>query len=174
MGGAADRADGLGRREREQRAQPFAARAHAVPHGVGDERGAGGRRRKQPFEGVLDRGAALVNPAVEWQSGLGHVLAHRAVRPRGSSARVGAEGRGRRLQLAALVEDLDAALHLLELPVAEARQRHATLVQAERRFEREVAFLELLDDGLELGDRALEIVGRGLCAHVTSAERLGG
>ena len=67
---------------------------------------------------------------------------------------VGERGR-RRLQLAALVEDLDAALGLLEPRVAEPRQLHAALVERERLLEREVAFFELLDDRLELGDRAL-------------------
>ncbi len=54
--------------------------------------------------------------------------------------------RARRVQLAALVEDLDAALGVLEPRVAEARQLHAALVERERLLERQVALLELLDD----------------------------
>ena len=52
----------------------------------------------------------------------------------------------RRLQLAALVHDLDAALGFFEARVTEARQLHAALVELERFLEREVAFFELLDD----------------------------
>src|SRR5260221_11189580 len=59
---------------------------------------------------------------------------------------VGAKRRRRRLQLAALVENLDAAVGLFELGVAEARQLDATLVQGQRLFEREVPFLQLLHD----------------------------
>src|SRR4051794_28284422 len=67
-------------------------------------------------------------------------------------------GRGRRrLQFAPLVEDLDAPLGLLELRMAEAGELHAALVQRQRLLEGEIAFLELLDDRLELGDRRLEV-----------------
>ena len=40
--------------------------------------------------------------------------------------------------------------------MAETRQSHAALVELERRLERHVALLELLDDGLELRDGGLE------------------
>jgi hypothetical protein len=66
---------------------------------------------------------------------------------------LGGKRRRRRLQFTALVEDLDAALRLLELRVAEARELDAALVERQRLLEREVAFLELLDDRFELGDR---------------------
>src|SRR4051794_26469550 len=75
---------------------------------------------------------------------------------------VGGERSGRRLQLAALVEDLDPALGLLELRVAEARELHAALVQRERLLEGEVAFLELLDDRVELGERRFEVFDGGV------------
>jgi hypothetical protein len=41
--------------------------------------------------------------------------------------------------------------------MTEARQLHATLVQGERLLERQVAFFELLDDAVELGDCAFEV-----------------
>ena len=68
----------------------------------------------------------------------------------------------RRLQLAALVEDLDAALGFLEPRMAEPRQLDAALVERERLLERQVAFLELLDDRLELGDRGFEVLNGGV------------
>src|SRR5438874_1613747 len=68
---------------------------------------------------------------------------------------VGAERGGRRLQLAAFVENFDAALGFLQLRVAEARELHAALVELQRLLEREVALFELLDDGFELRDRSL-------------------
>src|SRR5262249_47969703 len=73
---------------------------------------------------------------------------------------VGAERGGRRFQLAALVEDLDAALGFLEPRVAEARELHAALVELQRLFEREVALFEFLHDGLELRDGGLEVLDR--------------
>ena len=137
----ADGPDRFRRGKREQRPQALAAGAHAVAHGVGDERRAGRRRGELAFERILDRRAPRVDPPVQPHIGLGHVVAHRE----GPSARlvggVGAEGCGRRFQLPALVEDFDAALDFFELPMAEAGQRHAALVQGERRFEREVAIL---------------------------------
>src|SRR5881296_3317005 len=66
----------------------------------------------------------------------------------------------RGLQLAALVQNLDAALRLFEPRVTEPRELHAALVQRQRLFEREVAFLELLDDRFELGDRGFEVFDR--------------
>ena len=63
-----------------------------------------------------------------------------------------------RAQVAALVENLDALLGFLEPGMAEARQLHAALVELERFLECEVAFLELLDDGLELGDGGFEVL----------------
>ena len=71
---------------------------------------------------------------------------------------------GAGLSFAALVQNLDALLGLFESRVAEARQMDAALVELQRRFERQVAFFELLDDGLELGDRGLEVFdGRVHC-----------
>ena len=72
---------------------------------------------------------------------------------------------GAGLELAALVQDLDAALGLLEPRVAEAGQLHAALVQLQRRLERQVAFFELLHDRLELGDRRFEVLDGGI--HVS-------
>src|SRR6185295_1955865 len=67
----------------------------------------------------------------------------------------------RRPQLAALAEQLDLALGVFELGVAELRELDAPRVELERLFERQVAaFLELLDDRLELRDRGLEIADR--------------
>src|SRR5438045_801387 len=80
--------------------------------------------------------------------------------PTGSAAIaiVGAERRRRRLQLAALVQDFDATLRLFEARMTEPRQLDAPFVQLERRLEREVALLELLDDAFELRDRGLEVL----------------
>src|SRR5688572_13749378 len=61
-------------------------------------------------------------------------------------------------ELAAFIHDLDPPLGLFETRVAEARQLHAALVELERFLECEVAFLQLLDDGFELGDGGLEIL----------------
>ena len=52
------------------------------------------------------------------------------------------------------------------LRVTEARQLHAALEQRERLLQREVALFELRHDGLELGERGFEIVGR--FAHPSS------
>src|SRR5262245_58372946 len=72
------------------------------------------------------------------------------------------EGRGRRLQVPTLAENLDAAFGLLEAGMTEARQLDTTLVQRERLLERQVAFLELLHDRIELGDRCLEVPDGGV------------
>ena len=136
--------DGVGRGQREQRAQPLAAREDAVAHRLAEERRAGRRRGEVALE-RLDRRCARARSRNARAAG-------RGTSPRsGSSA--GERGR-RRLQLAALGEDLDAPLGLLEPRVTEARQLHAALVQRQRLLERQVAFFELLDDRLELGDRA--------------------
>src|SRR5204863_2396477 len=68
---------------------------------------------------------------------------------------VAGERRGGGLDLAALVEDLDAPLRLFELRVAEARQLHTALEQGERLLEREVSLFERLHDRLELCDGGL-------------------
>src|SRR6267154_1527551 len=73
---------------------------------------------------------------------------------------VGPERGGRGLQLAPLVEDLDATFGLLQPRVAETRELYAALVQLQGLLEREVPLLELLDDGFELGDRGLEVFDR--------------
>ena len=75
--------------------------------------------------------------------------------------------RGRsRLEVAAIVEDVDAALRRLESPVAVAREGDAALVQLERGLERQIAVLDLLDDAFELGDGGLEILDRGIPEQV--------
>ena len=61
------------------------------------------------------------------------------------------------LQIAALGEQLDAALGGAELVVAVARQLDAALEERERLVERQVAVFELLDDLLELGNGRLEV-----------------
>ena len=58
----------------------------------------------------------------------------------------------------ALVQDLDPALGVFEPAVAEPGEVHAAFVELQRRLERQVALLELLDDRLELGDRRLEVL----------------
>src|SRR5438105_14790593 len=68
-----------------------------------------------------------------------------------------AEVRRRGCELATLVQDLDTVLGLFELRVAEARELNAALVELQRGLERQGAFLELLDDGFEPGDRRLEV-----------------
>src|SRR5688572_8168809 len=64
------------------------------------------------------------------------------------------------LELAALVEDFDAPLGLLEPRVAEPRELHAAFEQLQRLLERDVAVLELLDDRVELRQRGFEILDR--------------
>ena len=119
--------DGVGGGERQDRAQALAAGEQAVAHRLADERRAGGRRGQEPVERRVDARARRASRNVgERRRRHGRSLAlvaRRATRRR---------ARGRRLQLAALVEDLDAALGLLEPRVAEARQLHAALVQLER------------------------------------------
>src|SRR5262249_40930243 len=70
---------------------------------------------------------------------------------------IGGEGCRRRLQLTALVENFDAALGLLELRMAEPRELDTPLVEGQRLLERQVTLLELLDDGLELGDGGFKV-----------------
>src|SRR4029079_1506952 len=78
----------------------------------------------------------------------------RRAEPRSSLVgRFGGERRGSGLELAAISEDLDAPLGLLEPGVAEAGELHAALVQRKRLLERQVAFFELFDDAFELRDR---------------------
>src|SRR4026207_110026 len=62
------------------------------------------------------------------------------------------------LQVAALVQDLDASLGLLEARMAEARQLDAALVQGEGRLQCQLAVFEALDDGFELGESGLEVL----------------
>src|SRR5947207_13136453 len=71
------------------------------------------------------------------------------------AVRIGVEGR--RLELAALVQHLDAALGLLEPGMTESGQLDAALVQRERLLERHVAFLELSIHALQLRDCCLEV-----------------
>src|SRR5262245_46984598 len=77
------------------------------------------------------------------------------------------KGCGRRLQFAAFVQDLDAALGLLEPRVTEARKLYAAFVERERLLERQVALLELLHDRLELGNSGFEILDRRI-EHVAA------
>mgnify|MGYP003694185165 CR=1 FL=1 len=51
--------------------------------------------------------------------------------------------------------------------MAEPRELDAAFVERERLFEREVAFLELLDDGFELGDGRFEVFDGGV-GHVSA------
>src|SRR5690606_7678040 len=83
---------------------------------------------------------------------------------------LGERGR-RRLQLAALVEDVDPALGLLEPGMAEARQLDAALVQLQGALEREVALLELPDDRLQLRDRRFEVLNRRIHTPRNRARR---
>ena len=57
-------------------------------------------------------------------------------------------------------QDLDLLFGLLQRALAHARQLHAALELLQRFVQRQVALLELLDDGFELGERALEVGGR--------------
>src|SRR5206468_10259300 len=70
------------------------------------------------------------------------------------------------VELAALVQNLDAALGLFEPRVTEAGELHATLVERQRLLERQIALLELLDDRFELGDGAFEIFDRRISHSV--------
>src|SRR5437667_2998936 len=65
--------------------------------------------------------------------------------------------RRRRLEVAALGQDLDTAFGLFEARVAKAGQMDAAFVQRKRLLEWEVAFFELFDERIELGDRGLEV-----------------
>src|SRR5713226_9281887 len=66
-----------------------------------------------------------------------------------------------------LEEQLDLALRLLQLGVAQAREPHALLVEEERLLERKVALLELLHDLVQLLEGRLE--GGGLLrGHASS------
>src|SRR6185436_8796236 len=71
------------------------------------------------------------------------------------------QARRSRLQLAALVENLDAPLGVLQPRVAEARELDAALVERQRRLERQVARFELLHDLFELAERSFEILDGG-------------
>src|SRR5436305_6283601 len=89
---------------------------------------------------------------------------------RASTVVVGERSR-RRLELATLVENFYPALRVLEARVTEPRQLHAALVQSERLLERQLTFLEFLDDRFELRDRRFEVLdrrdgGAGRIAHV--------
>src|SRR5436190_19236395 len=86
--------------------------------------------------------------------------------------------RGRRLELAALGQDLDATLCVLETGVTKTREMDAAFVQRKRLLERQVSFLEPLHDRVELGDRSLEVLDRGvrhskLSTTVAASLRLG-
>src|SRR5262249_40095045 len=85
-----------------------------------------------------------------------------------AAGRVAGQRRGRRLDLAALVDDLHAALGLFELRMAEARQLDAALEQCERLLEGEVPLFERLDDGFQFGDRRFEVLDGRIVAHVSS------
>ena len=153
--------DRFRRGERQQRPQPFAAGDHAVAHRLGTTAGARRRRhgrkrssaastaRRRASSQAADRGNEIAVTSCSGSS------------PSPSDARRG-------LDLAALVEHFDAALGLFELGVAEARELHAALEELERLLEREIAFLERLDDRLELGDGGLEVLDRRdpSCVHV--------
>ena len=140
-------ADGIRGGQGQERPQPLAAGEHAVAHRF-REKGRAGRRRR--------RGIARA-PRSTARARAPEKLARRRGDHRSRLGSAGKRG-GRRLQLATVGQDLDAALGVLEPGVTEARELHAALVQRQRLLEREVAFLELLDDRLELGDRAFEVL----------------
>src|SRR5688572_6667691 len=68
----------------------------------------------------------------------------------------------RRLQLASLVEDLDAAFGVFEACVAETRQLHAAFVELQGFLQGEIAVFELLDDDLEFGNCRFEVLDGGV------------
>src|SRR5439155_24759994 len=70
--------------------------------------------------------------------------ASRPARSPGPVAGVAGERRRGGLDLAALVEDLDAPLRFFEFRMTEARELHAALEQGERLLEREVPLFERL------------------------------
>ena len=104
-------------------------RRDAVAHRLADDRGAGRRRRQTASRAPRRR--ARARRSRNAASGVGG--RHDGQRRSGSSA---GERRRRRLQLAALVEDLDAALGLFEPRMAEARELDAALVERQRLLER--------------------------------------
>src|SRR5262245_43340750 len=77
---------------------------------------------------------------------------------------VAREPGGRRLELAAFVQQLDPAFGVLEPCVTELGQGDAAFVEGQRLLERQFAFFELFDDGLELRDSGFEVLDRGV-AH---------
>jgi hypothetical protein len=69
---------------------------------------------------------------------------------------------GRGSNLAAIVEDLDAAFGGFELRVAEAGELDTTFEQLERFLERELSFFERLHDRFEFGDGRFEVFDGGI------------
>ena len=71
------------------------------------------------------------------------------------------------------MQDLDFLFGLLQRRLAYASQLHAALELLERFIERQIAGFELVDDGLELGERTFE-VGRARTASAgLSVDRFG-
>src|SRR5436190_21280301 len=65
---------------------------------------------------------------------------------------------GRGLEVAALGQDLDPTFRVLEAGVTKTRKIDAAFVQRKRLLERQVTFLELLHDRVELGERGFEVL----------------
>ena len=111
------------RRQDEHRPQPLAAGEHAVAHRVATTRRAVSAAGESASSAASTRSRRASSQSRSGRCGALTASGRRRGQP---------ERRRRRLQLAALVEDLDAPLGLLELGMAEARQLHAALVELER------------------------------------------
>ncbi len=163
---AAIAADGVGAGQAEDRTQPLAAGDQAVAHRRGDDAGASGGA------GRIAASAASTSArrASRYSASPSAVVTPCPSRDRCSSPNPGGAGltspRSFRISM--------RRLGLFEPCVAEARQVDAALVELQRRFERQVALLELLDDGLELGDGGLEVLdGRDPRVSVSGRRVLG-
>ncbi len=145
--------DGFCGRERQDRAQPLSAGIEAVSH-----------RPVQSRRAVRRRGDEIARgPRRSARAGCRDIptAARRALLP---LVVLREDGAGR-AQVAALVQNLDALFGLFQPRVAKTRELDAALVQLERFLERQVSLFELLDDGLELGDRRFEVLN-GRCPYV--------
>src|SRR5439155_8261608 len=140
--------------ERENRAKALTAGKHAVAHRLAHDRGTRRRFGQIAIERFIDARARRLDERSERSDSSHASVAFRLV--------TGGQRRRRRLEVAALAQDLDAAFGFLEAGVAETGKLYAALVQQQRLFERQVAFFELLDDRFEFGDGGFEVLYRSV------------
>ena len=158
----------LGAGQAQDRTQPFAAGGDAVAHRIGHDSGTvRGAREEAASAASTSARAARVFANGELMAGSHsvNVRSHSARLRRlifdfDSSSSPSASGAGLSWPRSLRISMRRSASS--RRAVAEARELDAALVQLQRCFERQVAFLELLDDGFELGDRRLEVLDRGI------------